>query len=281
MPTPEQIQQAIRNVVKSLYLRIISSNASRVSLQTLMNESMANLLDGVERMHLITLSMCMDVLKAMKTWSLELARSVVSLEEDVDQFMFYLLRLLRSAAIDPALANHLNIDMLDCLDYQSLVHIIESVADHAYNTAMLSLLLVDLHNALNEDKQLDAELVMRIAIVHDLPECKYQDFDRQVEILLGQDKYQEFKSRLLTTASTELLSLVLNEDVKNMWKETFDEAQSKKSLESQFVAYVDKMEVLIQALSYESLGYHATLFDDFWKTSKECSMSRNQILSSI
>ncbi len=146
---------------------------------------------------------------------------------------------------------------------------VESVADHAYNTAMLSLLLCDLHNALNEDKQLDAELVMRIAIVHDLPECKYQDFDRQVEILLGQDKYQEFKSRLLTTASTELLSLVLNEDVKNMWKETFDEIQSKESLESQFVAYVDKMEVLIQALSYESLGYHATLFDDFWKTSKE------------
>jgi phosphate uptake regulator len=130
-----QQQQAIRNVVKSLYLRIISSNASRVSLQTLMNESMANLLDGVERMHLITLSMCMDVLKAMKTWSLELARSVVSLEEDVDQFMFYLLRLIRSAAIDPALANHLNIDMLDCLDYQSLVHMIERVADHVHNVA--------------------------------------------------------------------------------------------------------------------------------------------------
>jgi phosphate uptake regulator len=130
-----QQQQAIRNVVKSLYLRIISSNASRVSLQTLMNESMANLLDGVERMHLITLSMCMDVLKAMKTWSLELARSVVSLEEDVDQFMFYLLRLIRSAAIDPALANHLKIDMLDCLDYQSLVHLIERVADHVHNVA--------------------------------------------------------------------------------------------------------------------------------------------------
>ena len=69
-----------------------------------MNESMANLFDGIERMHLITLSMYMNVLKAMKNWSLELARSVVSLEEDVDQFMFYLLRLIRSAAIDPALA---------------------------------------------------------------------------------------------------------------------------------------------------------------------------------
>ena len=128
-------QQAIRDVVKSLYLRILASNASSVTLQTLMNESMANLFDGIERMHLITLSMCNDVLKAMQSWDLELARSVVSLEEDVDQFMFYLTRLIRSAAFDPALASHLNIDMLDCLDYQTLVDLIERVADNVHNAA--------------------------------------------------------------------------------------------------------------------------------------------------
>jgi phosphate uptake regulator len=128
-------QQAIRNVVKSLYLRILSSNASRATLQTLMNESMANLFDGIERMHLITLSMCNDVLKAMENWDLELARSVVALEEDVDQFMFYLMRLIRSAAIDPALANHLGIDMIDCLDYQTLVDLIERVADNVHDVA--------------------------------------------------------------------------------------------------------------------------------------------------
>ena len=127
--------QAIRNVVKSLYLRILSSNASSVRLQTLMNESMANIFNGIERMHLITLSMCSDVLKAMKSWDLELARSVVALEEDVDQFMFYLMRLIRSAAIDPALANHLQVDMLDCLDYQTLVDLIERVADNVHKVA--------------------------------------------------------------------------------------------------------------------------------------------------
>ncbi len=130
-----QQQQAIRNVVKSLYLRILSSNASSVTLQTLMNESMANIFDGIERMHLITLSMCHDVLKAMQSWDLELARSVVSLEEDVDQFMFYLMRLIRSAAIDPALANRLHVDMLDCLDYQTLVDLIERVADNVHKVA--------------------------------------------------------------------------------------------------------------------------------------------------
>ena len=146
---------------------------------------------------------------------------------------------------------------------------VESIADHAYNTAMLSLLLSDLHNTLHPEKELNTELVMRIAIIHDLPECRYQDFDRQLVILLGEDKYQEFKNQVLTTASTELLSLITNEDVKNRWKEMFDDLKNKESLESQFVAHVDKLEILIQALSYESLGYHSVLFDDFWRTSKE------------
>ncbi len=128
-------QTAIRNVVKSLYMRIISSNASSVVLQTLMNESMADILAGIERMHLITLSMCNDVVKAMKEWDHELTRSVISLEEDVDQFMFFLLRLIRSAATDPSLATKLGIDMVDCLDLQTLVDLIERVADNVYRTA--------------------------------------------------------------------------------------------------------------------------------------------------
>jgi len=142
--------QAIRNVVKSLYLRILSSNASSVTLQTLMNESMANIFDGIERMHLITMSMCYDIVKAMRSWDLELARSVVALEEDVDQFMFYLMRLIRSAAIDPALANHLQIDMLDCLDYQALVDLIERVADNVHKVAF-SLVQLEEHKELIPD----------------------------------------------------------------------------------------------------------------------------------
>ena len=134
---------------------------------------------------------------------------------------------------------------------------------------MLSLLLSDLHNALNPDIELKTEIVMRLAIIHDLPECRYQDFDRQVQILLGKDRYQEFKSQVLTSASTELLSLILNETVKEKWKESFTELQDKESNEAKFVSYVDKLELLVQALSYESLGYHSFLFDSFWETAKK------------
>jgi len=146
---------------------------------------------------------------------------------------------------------------------------IESIADHSYNTAMLSLLLCDLHNSLYPESVLDAETVMRIAIVHDLPECEYQDFDRQLELLLGRDKYQEFKGQVITSASTELLSLILNEEVKKIWKKSLDGYATKNSREAKFVSYIDKLEVLVQALSYEALGYHEVLFDDFWNSSMD------------
>ncbi len=146
---------------------------------------------------------------------------------------------------------------------------IESIADHSYNTAMLSLLLCDLHNSLYPESVLEAETVMRIAIVHDLPECEYQDFDRQLELLLGKDKYQEFKGQVITSASTELLSLILNEEVKKIWKQSLDGYATKNSREAKFVSYIDKLEVLVQALSYEALGYHEVLFDDFWNSSMD------------
>ncbi|MBN2336487.1 phosphate uptake regulator PhoU [Candidatus Bathyarchaeota archaeon] len=123
-------QKAIRDVVKSLYLRIIESHASEVVLQTLMDESMASVEHGIDRMHLITVSMCRDILIAMETWDNGLANSVISLEDDVDQFMFYLMRLIRCAAINPSLAGQLGLDILDCLDYQTLVDRIERIADH-------------------------------------------------------------------------------------------------------------------------------------------------------
>ena len=116
-------------------MRIIESSANLVVFQTLLDESMASVQSGIERMHIITSSMGQDVLNAMKEWDEDLARSVISLEEDVDQFMYFLLRLIRSAATRPMLAKQLELDMIDCLDSQTLIHRIEQVADHTTNIA--------------------------------------------------------------------------------------------------------------------------------------------------
>ncbi len=127
--TREQ-QDGIRSIVRSLYMRIYESHANQVTLQAFMDESLASVTSGLERMHIITNSMAKDVIKIIKDWDIGLAKSVISLEEDVDQFMFFLTRLLRTAVNNPSLASKLKISMSDCFDYHLLVNRIEYVADH-------------------------------------------------------------------------------------------------------------------------------------------------------
>lgn len=138
-------QRAIRSVVSMLFMRIMESDASSIVLQTLIDESRASVFSSIERMHVITSSMCRDTLIAMREWDGDLANSVVSLEDDVDQFMFFLLRLVRAAALRPSLANQLRLDPLDCLDSQTLVHRIEAVADHTTIIANNVISLIERH----------------------------------------------------------------------------------------------------------------------------------------
>jgi phosphate uptake regulator len=131
----ESQQKAIREIVSLLYMMILGSDSRSITLQTLVDEAKTSIISGIERMHLITFSMLRDVLTSMEEWDEALAKSILSLENDVDQLRFYLLRLIRLAAIDPSIGKQLSISPLDSLDYQTLVHRIERIADHTVRIA--------------------------------------------------------------------------------------------------------------------------------------------------
>ncbi len=127
------IQQTkqIRVIAARLFLRVMESDSKGVYIQSLSDESKASLDQATQRMHLISHSMCVDAIKSLKDRDLTLAKTVYSLDDDVDHFLFFIIRLLRGAAQDPMFANELRIDPVDCLDYQSLVYSIELAADYA------------------------------------------------------------------------------------------------------------------------------------------------------
>jgi phosphate uptake regulator len=128
-------QATIRRISGTLYMMIIESEASSITLEALIDEDRASVLSGVERIHLITYSMFRDTIKALKNGDKTLAESAIPLENDVDQLMFFLLRLIRSSALNPSLGNRVGLDPLDCLEYQNLVQSIERVADHVSDIA--------------------------------------------------------------------------------------------------------------------------------------------------
>lgn len=128
-------QKAVRNIVGTLYMRILESDARRIYVRTLIDESKAPVETAIRRMHIVASSMCQDALESLRNQDVELARVVHGLDDDVDQLCFFLLRLLRSVVLNPDLAQELGLEPIDCLDYQTLVHRIEYVADHAVTIA--------------------------------------------------------------------------------------------------------------------------------------------------
>jgi len=128
-------QRAVREVAGRLFMMVLEAEARSIVLQILVDESQASLASSVERMHVIAYSMCQDILVAFREGDVGLARSVLSLEEDIDQLRFLLLRLIRRVAVDPVLGRRLGVDALDCLEYQTLVGTIERIGDHATSIA--------------------------------------------------------------------------------------------------------------------------------------------------
>ncbi len=137
--TPQR--KAIRNIAGMLYMRIMESDAKGIYIQTLIDESKASLEQAIQRMHLISQSMCEDTFNALKNGDLELAKAVFSLDDDVDHFTYFILRLLRDAAQNPTLANELRVDPLDCMDHQILVYRMEQAADYAADVARHMIML--------------------------------------------------------------------------------------------------------------------------------------------
>ncbi|NIP67495.1 hypothetical protein GWN63_05575, partial [Candidatus Bathyarchaeota archaeon] len=106
-------QKAIRRIVRILYMRIMESDAKSMHIVTLIDESKASVKSGIQRMHTVANSMCRDALNSLGNRDLTLAKTVYSLDDDVDHFSFFILRLLRRAALDPALANQLGLEPID------------------------------------------------------------------------------------------------------------------------------------------------------------------------
>jgi phosphate uptake regulator len=173
-------RKAIRRIVATLYMMVIESHASSIVLQTLIDETKISVTTSIERIHLITYAMCRDILKIIINWDRELALSVASIEEDVDQLRFFLLRMIRGAAISPSLGRQLGLDPLDCLDYQTLVHRIERIADH--NASIAHCLVHIIENGIGLPGDM-LEILTKTA------EMAFDSYNQAVEGFMSKDIY--------------------------------------------------------------------------------------------
>jgi putative hydrolases of HD superfamily len=116
----------------------------------------------------------------------------------------------------------------------------ESVADHSFGVALLSYVIAEEYMP-----QLNISKVMKMALIHDLPEVIVGDITPLDNISVSDKNDAEYE------ALSIIFSRFSNPD---NYLSLFKEYQEQKSDESKFVYQIDKLEMLFQAVLYEYQG---------------------------
>lgn len=116
----------------------------------------------------------------------------------------------------------------------------ESVADHSYSMCMISMVL-------SEILDLDTEHIMKMANLHDLAESTIGD--NMPDTISHNEKINQEDKAIREIISK--LPDMLHDKYLNIWNEYIE----NKTVSSKFVHNIDKLEMALQAKSYELDGY--------------------------
>jgi putative hydrolase of HD superfamily len=131
----------------------------------------------------------------------------------------------------------------------------ESVADHTFRTAFLCMLYADI-------EALDPLKLLRMALIHDLPEAVIGD-------LMPSQKTAETKENE-ETAINDMLGLLPKKQKEN-YLAVWNEYQEGKTREAKAVRQLEKIEMAIQAKEYEKLGSPHKSLERFIMSAEEAT----------
>lgn len=130
----------------------------------------------------------------------------------------------------------------------------ESVADHSYRVTLVAMLLGDI--LLRRGVKLDMEKLLRMAVLHEIPEAKIGDVPFPAFQYLPEEVKEKAEKEAVSSMTSKLGNL--GERYMELWTE-FEE---RGSLEAKVVRAADKLELMIQVYEYEKIGYRN--LDRFW-----------------
>lgn len=136
---------------------------------------------------------------------------------------------------------------------------VESVADHTFSTCSISILLTDLER--RRAVRVNAERVLRMAILHDLAEALTFDISKSYVTYLG-ERGSVIKNEIESSAWKYLARSLgsLSSDYSKLQKEYV----SNITFEAQIVHAADSLDILLQTLELIRRGYSAGMVKDLW-----------------
>ena len=130
----------------------------------------------------------------------------------------------------------------------------ESIADHCYRVSLLSMILADV--LAEQGVPLQVEKVMRLALLHEVAEARIGDLPfPSLEYI--PEEVKEAGEQAAVESMFERFGPLQKKYIQ-LWGE-FEEGTS---IEGKLVRAADKLELMIQVLEYEKIGYRS--LDKFW-----------------
>ena len=129
----------------------------------------------------------------------------------------------------------------------------ESVADHSYSMAVMSMVISDLENY-------NSEKILKMVLLHDIAESKIGDYTPKQ---LSNEK----KNKLENNAFNEIIKN-LPDIIKSQYLQIWQEYQKNTSPESKIVHQIDKLEMALQAKIYQKDGHSQEKLESFFESAK-------------
>lgn len=139
-----EVRYAIKDFVRKKLVgtETLSDLPNELTLQILLSYSELSVKDALRRMSIIAASMHRDAVMTLSNESPRIAKEVVAMDDEVDRFSFYVMRLLSVAIVDAHVLKVSGIaNPRQCLAYRLVAKSIERMADHATNIAENRLVL--------------------------------------------------------------------------------------------------------------------------------------------
>ena len=130
----------------------------------------------------------------------------------------------------------------------------ESVADHCYRVSLLSMILADVLT--EQEVPLNVEKVMRLALLHEVAEARIGDLP-----FPALEYIPEVVKKTGEQAAVESMFEHFG-PLQKKYMQLWDEFEKGTSIEGKLVRAADKLELMIQVLEYEKIGYRS--LDKFW-----------------
>ncbi|MEM4311124.1 MAG: phosphate uptake regulator PhoU [Nitrososphaerales archaeon] len=130
----KRIEYTHRNTIKKVLdqligLEILEEDSYSITLQFLPDPSYLNPDKIFRRMNLIVQAMYKDAIVSTLEGDYDTTKSIIERDDEVDKLYFLLIRIVRSALMEPKIARKFGLRLIDCLDFRVGAKLFEGMGD--------------------------------------------------------------------------------------------------------------------------------------------------------